>query len=737
MPTVTVLFVDQVDSTQRLSQRGERGVSTERDALFRILRASVAAHAGEVVDHTGDGVMAVFRGAREALDAAAEMQSGASLLEGVQLRIGINTGEPSVDGDGRWFGLPLVIAARLCAKAAPEEILASTIVKLLTADEALVDPSPFELKGLPAPIEAYRLDWRAGRTDGPLALPVTADLRLVGREAELEVLQQTWRSVCDGASALVLLSGEAGAGKSRLAAEFLRKRPDALAYVGRCDEGIAAPFQPFVEALRAHVDALGRTRLGSASHELARLMPQLAVEGRPPLSSDPGTERMALFDAVTSWLADAAGARPTILVVDDLHWAAEPTLLLLVHLLRAQPAGLLVLATYRDTDIDDASSLARAMVDLLRAPGARQLPIHGLSPDDVRELAVHAGVDADATELAVRTAGNALFVTELLLHPSETGVPTSVASLLAERLARLPEGTSSVLACAALAGQEFSLPLVEEALAGDRSGNDVLDAAEAAERLGLLQESEAGYRFTHGLIRDALVESLTRARRSRLHVAIAQAGHRVGLPKQELVHHLLASGDPRRIDEAAEHAVAAARELFSSLAFEAAVRVLSDVLDVLPDDHPSRAPLLMEAGDVLRRRRRVARALPFVEQAVEAARRQGNPEVLARAALALAGSYTGGGLDPEAGRALLPEALRELPPDDSELRARMLAATAFLEDDSERADAVATSAAEMADRIGDAATLGYVSEGTTMAMMRHLPGRWEDFVAASEHMRTR
>ena len=741
MATITVLFVDQVDSTLRLSQLGERGVATDRDALFRILRSAVADHDGEVVDHTGDGVMAVFTGAREALDAAAAMQLGASTLDGVRLRIGLNTGEPSIDGDGRWFGLPLVVSARLCAKAPAGEILAATIIELLTRDDHLVDPQRYELKGIGEPVEAYRYDWRAATAGAStLALPVTADLRLVGRGAELDAMQARWREVSEGASALVLLAGEPGAGKSRLAAEFLRTRPDAVALVGRCDEGIGAPFQPFVDALRAHIDTFGRADLGSAPHELARLLPELADPDRPPLSSDPGTERQALFDAVVSWLSASASARPLVLVIDDLHWAAEPCLLLLVHLLRSRPPRLLVVTTHRDTDVDPESPLGRAMADLLRLPGATTIPLRGLTPDDVRELASHAGVGADTAEVAARTAGNPLFVTELLLHPSESGgVPTSVTSLLSQRMARLPQGTTSVLECAALSGQEFSVELLEEALARAADGVDrvVLDAVEAAERAGLVQESEDGHRFTHALIRDALVAGLGRTRAGRLHVALAEAAAALGMPKTEVARHLLACGERRRLDEAVDAALAAARELFAALSFEDAVQILREAMDVLPEDHPRRARLVLEIGEVMRRRRQAAAALPYMREAVELARRHGDAEVLARATLALTGAYIGGGLDPDVGFPLAAEALALLPPDDSVLRARLLAASAFLEPDDDRSARFGDDATAMAARLGGHVLEGYVAEGVTMATMRRLPGAWPEFVEATNRMRER
>ena len=173
-------------------------------------------------------------------------------------------------------------------------------------------------------------------------------------------------------------------GKTRLATA-LAGRPTPTARVvlaGRCDEDLGVPFQPFVEALQHYVAHAADPRLGRFGGELARLVPEIAddVPGlAPPLRSDPETERYRLFDAVAAWLADVSAEAPVLLVLDDLQWAAKPTLLLLRHVLRsAEPLRLLVVATYRDSDLGRDNPLTEFLADLRRLDGVERLSLTGL-----------------------------------------------------------------------------------------------------------------------------------------------------------------------------------------------------------------------------------------------------------------------------------------------------------------------------------------------------------------------
>jgi DNA-binding SARP family transcriptional activator len=172
----------------------------------------------------------------------------------------------------------------------------------------------------------------------PHSLRSSANSPFVGRDAELERLRERWAEARAGTRAVVLMEGEAGIGKTRLASELAREvhREGALVLYGRCDEGLAVPYQPFVEALRPYACMVGLDRLlGDLAPELRRLLPELTGLG-DPARGDPESQRYALFEAVAALVEAMMRERPGLLIVDDLQWAAAPTLLLLRHLIRTQ-----------------------------------------------------------------------------------------------------------------------------------------------------------------------------------------------------------------------------------------------------------------------------------------------------------------------------------------------------------------------------------------------------------------
>jgi predicted ATPase len=288
-----------------------------------------------------------------------------------------------------------------------------------------------------------------------------------------------------------------------LASELAGILHDEGAYVlaGRCDEDLGVPYQPFVEALRHYVTHAATPRLGRHGRELPRLVPELAqvVPGLPePLRSDPETERYRLFDAVAAWVADVSTEMPMLLVFDDLQWAAKPTLLLLRHVLRSpEDVRLLVVATYRDTDIGRGHPLTKFLADARRVSGVERIPLVGLDARGVAafvEQAVGHQLDETGEALARavwrETEGNAFFVAEVLRHLSESGafeqrdgrwsttaaldelgIPEGVRDVVGRRLSRLSEDANRVLATASVVGLEFE-PAVVEAVGG--VGEDVV-----------------------------------------------------------------------------------------------------------------------------------------------------------------------------------------------------------------------------------------------------------------------
>ena len=294
-----------------------------------------------------------------------------------------------------------------------------------------------------------------------------------------------WQTTCSGQRQLVLVAGEPGIGKSRLAAEFARRAHGGGAPVlfGRCDEGMGVPYQPFVEALGRYLRQAPDLVLGRLAGELMRLVPEVGerVAGlSPPLRSDPETERYRLFDAVAAWLSAVSETAPVLFVVEDLHWATKPTLLLLSHLLRSdEDLRLLVLVTFRDTPLDMTPDLADLVAELLRLPGVERVRLAGLDEPSVGALMeAQAGHDLDDEGWALarivhgETAGNPFYVREMLSLLAEKGdivrrdgrwvpglplaqldVPDSVRDVVERRLTRLPDRTSEMLAVAAVLGR--------------------------------------------------------------------------------------------------------------------------------------------------------------------------------------------------------------------------------------------------------------------------------------------
>ncbi len=356
----------------------------------------------------------------------------------------------------------------------------------------------------------------------PRLLTRAEQFAFVGRAEERGALDAAWAAALEGERRVVLLAGEPGAGKTRLASEFATAAHDdgSLVLAGRCDEGLAVPYQPFVEALTelTRTAELTVADLGPLAGELVRLVPELAqrVPDLPPaVNAEPETERYRLFEAVAGWLA----ATPAVLVIEDLHWAAKPTLLMLRHLIRSsEPARLLVVATYRDTEVSE--ELGQLLADLRVEAGVDYVEVEGLTSGEVAELSG----DLDAAALHAQTGGNPLFVGEVIRHRTESGettTPESVRAVLHRRIERLPSEAIALLATAAVVGAEFDATLI--ATAAGISDVAALDALDVAGRAHLVTARGARWAFTHDLVRATVVDGLTRERRATEHRSLAEA----------------------------------------------------------------------------------------------------------------------------------------------------------------------------------------------------------------------
>jgi class 3 adenylate cyclase/tetratricopeptide (TPR) repeat protein len=581
MPTATILVTDLVASTELRARLGDEQAERLRRSHDRLLRTAIETHGGTVVKGLGDGVLARFPGATEGVAAAVAIQQAADAHTQrhpdlpLVLRVGLSAGDVTLDG-GDVFGTPVVEAARLCAAASGGQILAAEVLRLLLKGRTgrnFRAVGKLDLKGLPEAVVTLEVPWERPASVAlpfPDLLRTGAALDFTGRRSELELLTAAWKEAQAGERHSVLVGGEPGVGKTRLATELARSVHEAGATVlyGRCQEGLGVPYEPFVEALGffcGHTPAHElRSRLGRFPGELGRLLPDLGelVPGLdPPLRSDSETEQYRLFEAVASWLAAAGEAGGLVFVVDDLHWAPTPTLNLLVHVLRAaSPARLLVLGTFRDTEISPA--LTAALADLRRTSTER-LSLGGLSIDELSELLERGSHRAAVEPLHEETKGNPFFVGEVLRHleSARDTVPESVREVIVARVARLGPATADVVGVAAVFGRDIELgSLAAVAGLNATAAVDALDQAVAAR---LMEEAGVGrYRFVHALVRSALYGTLSQNKRVQLHLRAADVEDDV----TRLAFHLVASAPLADGDRTARACLGAAERALSALA---------------------------------------------------------------------------------------------------------------------------------------------------------------------------
>jgi DNA-binding SARP family transcriptional activator/tetratricopeptide (TPR) repeat protein len=607
-------------------------------------------------------------------------------------------------------------------------------------------------------------------TAWPPALATALDRHeLVGRAEEMAVLGECWRQAAAGERRLVLVGGDAGIGKTRTAAELARRARDdgAVVLYGRFDEQALAPFQPIVEMVRnwsggASLEWLRET-LGVRAGELAILLPELGRPadrggaGLPAMSAGAEPERLRFFDAVAALLAEIAGAAPLLLVIDDVHWADRPTLQLLRHLLRSpQPRRALLLATYRDAEVDSGNPLPGLLAAVRRDGMLERLPLSGLDRAEVREL-VHA-LGADPTDelveaLHAETEGNPFFIEEVVRHLGaegavsldEVGVPEGVREVIARRLRRLGDDARGALEVASVIGREFEFDLLEAV--SPLHGDALVAALDAAVDARVLRESgRVGlYVFGHALLRATLYDGMSALRRARLHgrVGEAVAALRAGqldphLPA--LAHHFAQAAPAGRPERAIDFALAAARRADRLLAWEEAAEHYRAALrtreQLAPAEDQVRAELLLALGESEDRAGAADAARATFRAAAETARTLGDPRLLARAALGGAGRWSVLGRVDDERRELLEEALLALGGRDSILRARLLARLAlelYYGGDAERRLEISGQALELARLTGDSPTLAVCLDARHYALWR--PENVQERLAVATELR--
>jgi len=689
-----VVVTDLVGSTEMRVRLGEDGADALRRAHDQMLRTAVLGGGGVVVKGLGDGMLAYFAGAADAVTAAVAIQQAAAGHsarqpdEALDIRVGIAAGDVTVEGDDI-FGTPVVEASRLCAHARGGQIVVADLVRVLgrgRGGHTFTPIGELELKGLPDAVSACEVPWERLSPNGDgemMAVPLVGPLAAAGRfpfaarEGPRELLQTRWKEACVDARRIVLVAGEPGIGKTRLVSELARNvhADGAVVLLGRCFEEVGASYSPFVEALRHLVSHcpidLIEAHVASAGADLDRLVPELGrrLGGTlPPVPvGDAELQRIRMFDAVVDLLARVGERAPLLLVLDDLHWADASSVELLMWVSRAaQPLRLAIVGTYRDTDVARSHPFAAALADLRRIAGVDRVPLSGLDESEVvtfMEMAGGHALPEAGRELAAmlwqETEGNPLFLQEVLVHLAESGaivhdgeqwvatrpvaeagVPEGVRDVIGRRLSAMDDEVNEVLRAASVIGLEFDLGLL--AALTDREPLALLDLLETPCERGLLVEAGVDrYRFAHGLIRQTLDEELAAGRRARLHRKAADTLLAApSSPPAEVARHLIEAGplgDPDATVDAAERA---AHDAEANLAWEQAAhwyRAAIDQGELAADDPARSARLLCGLGGALNVSNAARDARPHFVAAFDAARRAHDVDLMLTAAIAYGG----------------------------------------------------------------------------------------------------
>jgi class 3 adenylate cyclase/tetratricopeptide (TPR) repeat protein len=644
---VTVLFTDVEGSTDVFARLGDEGGWELVSAVERLTRERVAEFGGRVVKSVGDGVLAVFESARRSLACAVAIQRGlveGSLAGGLRVRIGINSGDVLAEGEDLQ-GAAVALAARITAQAAGGQILVSDVVRQssgLRPGVGFVDRGWHRLKGFPGEVHLFEVTEHD--TEGSVVTvrePVHREAKrrsrrkrarqktgagFVGREAELDELCRACDEATEGRGQLVLIGGDAGIGKTRLAEEvkvYAGAHGARVLWANVWRSSGAPAYWPWIQLIRACAGSEPSGAAGVVPSALASLVPELAVpeDGERQAGTDPDGARFQLFDAVMSWFAGAAEEAPLVLVLDDVQWADASSLLLLGFVARQlRGARMLVVGTYRDTALSEDAELSRVLAELSR--DATRIVLGGLGEREVAALAANtAGVEVGSglvSSLYERTGGNPFFVGELTrllaagrldkpnANHGEVGFSAGIREVLGARLDGLSLTTRQVLAAASVVGTAFGLKVLVGVTGLEQ--NRVLEALDEAIRARVaLSPSVGDYEFVHALFREVLYDSHSTSARVELHRLVgetieAQSGDNLRGHLAELADHFRRAVLSGTLEKAINYSLQAAEAAESAFAWEdAAVHFEAALL--LMEEHnvelARRAGLLVALGNLM------------------------------------------------------------------------------------------------------------------------------------------
>lgn len=565
---------------------------------------------------------------------------------------------------------------------------------------------------------------------------------LVGRETELSLIDDVLAALASGDGRLVLVAGEAGIGKTRLAEAAADRAREAGARVawGRCwDAGGAPAYWPWIQVLRAILrddEPVIRPRIEQLRDRLGPIMPELLAGAPPPVVDlHPDSERFLLFDAVAATLRAAAGSRRTVVILEDLHAADEPSLLLLrFAATELTDVPIAVFATYRDPELAADDPRQGLLEEIGRHPFVTRVRPAALAEPDVARMIQNATGHRPSAlvsrAITRETEGNPLFATEVARLLADEGrlgtidglsdrltIPEGVKAVIRRRLDRLSEGCRSMLQLASIIGREFDLELLANLGAEHAAALAAIDEAMTAR---VVQEGRGGigrWRFAHALIREVLYESLSLPVRTGLHDRVGRALERLAgeSPDElvsELAYHFVLAAPGGDTERAARYSRLAGQRATQSAAHEEAVRHFQNALAALELDRAApegeRCRRLIDLGEA-QSRAGIPNAPRTIREAAALAERLDLPDELARAAVAYGGRFmwARAGSDPYL-VPLLERALRARGDREDALRIRLLARLAgALRDEHtmDRRAAISAEALEVARRIGDPTSL--------------------------------
>ncbi len=576
----------------------------------------------------------------------------------------------------RESGYVLLMAALEAQGNVAEGLRVFERLRSLLRDELGTAPSPEAIQAherLLRPTGARRQpSGGAGQVELPAELRAAATRSLVGRSGEMRALEAWWRQA--DAPRVMLLTGDPGIGKTRLLAEtgVRAHASGASVLAGRAPEETVVPYQPFLEALGHYVSRAPLEELRSVAREqgaeLGRLIPELRrrLPDLPPAEpGDPETDRYRLFEAVAGLLGQVSASTPLLIVLDDLHWADRPTLLLLRHLARSpQSTRVWIVGAYRAIE-RWSEGFAGALAGLRRERLMAQLDVGGLAVDETVELLRQRTGGVPSREfvgaLYQETEGNPFFIEEIVRHLSDSGVyphqagrhelarvglPDDVRSVISRRLDRLADSSIEWLRGAAVIGRDFDAELLERVLGFDEER--FLEALEEALDAGLVTEAphEPGrYTFSHALIRETLYEGMSMARRTRIHRRIGIVLEKLGDERHisALALHFTRAAEPEDAERAIRYALRAGSQATAMLANEEAAEHYARALEVLDRSAPQalrrRCDLLLELGEARVRSGERPLAWPTFREAATLAATLGDKAALARAAIGASRRY--------------------------------------------------------------------------------------------------